>query len=115
MKSIILTKAVNTPYLVGSGDGATIYKILKRELKGNENIYVSLKGVKSLASAFLNPSIGRLLKSYEKELLEKRIIFQDASETHRILISRVLKTASEFYNNRNEYEDRMKAYYGNNS
>jgi hypothetical protein len=115
MTEIILSQKVNTPYLVAVDDGLKVFKEIKNELNRGNTLNLSFKGVRSLTSAFLNASIGKLLEEYKRQDIENNINFEDLTPTYEVLIKRVIDTAEEFYTDSGSYGEKLKTYYGNNS
>ena len=60
---------------VSSEDGAKLCALIQESLDRSETVTLDFAGVTTLASLFLNNAIGCLYGSYNKNLLEEKILW----------------------------------------
>lgn len=80
-------------------DGQKIYSIILPELKLGNVIDLDFSGVNIFASPFFNAAIGRLLKDFSKEVLEKLIKYQHLNQIGTDILKLVIDNSVQYYSN----------------
>jgi hypothetical protein len=78
-------------------DGDKIYKIIFTALKSEEMIGIDFLGVKVFASPFFNSAIGRLLKDFSKDTLNRLLSFDNLNPVGTDVVKRVIENSKQFY------------------
>ncbi len=96
-------KRVNIGKLVGSNaisiqSGKKLYTEIHKEILQGGRVELDFSGV-TVASPFLNVSIGLLLKDISVTQLQDRLVVENISDVGRGLLNHVIANALEFYKN----------------
>jgi hypothetical protein len=78
-------------------DGQIIYDLIHPILKAGESVELDFENVETLASPFLNASIGQLLKDMEGEHLNKYLNITHLSSERKQIVRLVIENAKEYY------------------
>ncbi len=80
-------------------DGAKIYENIFPALKSEEKVIIDFIGVKVFASPFFNAAIGKLLKDFTPDALNRLISFLNLNSVGSDIIKRVIDNSKQFYSN----------------
>lgn len=78
-------------------DGNKIYGNIFPALKSEEKINIDFTGVKVFASPFFNAAIGRLLKDFSSDLLNRLVSFSNLNAVGAEVLKRVIENSKQFY------------------
>ena len=93
MKDINIVKIINSEFAVSPEDGDTIYELIVESINLNEKVYLNFSGIDIMTTAFLNNAIGKLYKTFNKEVLNKFITMQNISDSDLALVKKVIERA----------------------
>ena len=80
-------------------DGDKIYRNIFPALKSEEKTSIDFTGVKVFASPFFNAAIGKLLKDFTAETLNRLISFLSLNAVGSDVLKRVIQNSKQFYSN----------------
>jgi hypothetical protein len=80
-------------------DGDKIYQTIFPALKSEEKISIDFTGVKVFASPFFNAAIGKLLKDFIPDALNRLISFLNLNPVGSDVLKRVIENSKQFYGN----------------
>ncbi len=80
-------------------DGHKIYDMIHSELSSGNNVELDFENVKIFASPFFNSAIGRLLKDFKPEDLNRLLKITNITSTGMSVLRRVIENAKEYYSN----------------
>lgn len=80
-------------------DGQKIYDMIHSELSAGNNVELDFENVKIFASPFFNSAIGRLLKDFKSEDLNRLLKITNLNPTGMSVLKRVIENAKEYYSN----------------
>lgn len=82
-------------------DGERIYELVFHELTANQHVVLDFQGVNVFASPFFNVAIGRLLKDFRREDLNRLLVVSNMSSEGMTVLKLVIKNSVEYYSNAN--------------
>jgi hypothetical protein len=85
------------PICVASDDGARLCDMLRGPLDRGETVCLDFTGVTTLASSFLNPAVGCLYAFFDKEDLDRRLVWKGLDATDEAVLRLVQRNAVRFY------------------
>jgi len=80
-------------------DGDKIYKNIFPALKSEEKISIDFVGVKVFASPFFNAAIGKLLRDFTTDTLNRLLSFLNLNSVGSDVLKRVIENSKQFYSN----------------
>jgi len=78
-------------------DGEKIYQKIIPALNAEEKVDIDFTGVKVFASPFFNSAIGRLLKDFSGEILNRYLSFNNLNPIGTEVLKRVIENSKQFY------------------
>lgn len=87
--------AGNTCITVDQGE--PIFVAVHKLLTGGESVVLDFSGVSVCASPFLNSAVGRLLKDFSPEDLERKLTVQELTPVSMALLRRVIENSRRYY------------------
>lgn len=84
-------------FCVAASDGEKLRRAITRALKDERSVAVSFEGVESLASAFLNASVGQLVGQFDAQILRDQLQIEDLSDSDHALVRRVVQNAKRYF------------------
>lgn len=82
---------------VTPGDGITIYSLVYEALTKGDVVELDFLGISVYASPFFNMAIGKLLKDFSSEQLNKRLHLTHLSDDGLAILQKVIQNANRFY------------------
>lgn len=104
-----MTTTININELLNSDSALTpkvgdlVFDRIAESIKNNNTTVVNFKGIKYMTTAFLNAAIGQLYSRFDSEVLNKFLKI-NISESDLPLLSRVLKNAKMYFEDKNTIE-----------
>ncbi|MBI4653582.1 MAG: STAS-like domain-containing protein [Nitrospirae bacterium] len=80
-------------------DGHKIFDMIHPELSAGRVVELDFENVKIFASPFFNSAIGRLLKDFKSEDLNRLLKITNLTPTGMSVLKRVIENAKEYYSN----------------
>jgi hypothetical protein len=78
-------------------DGEKTYQKIVPALRSEEKISLDFAGVKVFASPFFNSAIGRLLKDFSTEILNRFLSFDNLNPIGAEVLKKVIENSKQFY------------------
>ncbi|WP_242317085.1 STAS-like domain-containing protein [Bacillus cereus group sp. BfR-BA-01489] len=77
--------------------GEKLYEMMIENLKSGKEVELDFNGVQKFASPFFNASIGRLLKDFTPEDLNRRMKFTNLNAVGGSLLRKSIKNSAEYF------------------
>ncbi|PJF36065.1 MAG: hypothetical protein CUN49_07395 [Candidatus Thermofonsia Clade 1 bacterium] len=84
-------------YCVTVQDGQRVYAQIYPLLKAAQPVQLDFAGVQVVASPFLNVAVGRLLRDFDSETLNKLLKFENLAVGFKPILRRVIENAKRYY------------------
>lgn len=97
------------PVCVDPEDGALLCDRAREVLAGGDTLCLDFTGVTTLASAFLNASVGCLYATFGEEDLARRLSWKGLDATDESVMRFVQKNAIRFYSANSEKKEMLAA------
>jgi len=110
--TISLFEAVGSPLCVASDDGQKVYDRLSEAIKNGGRVTLSFQNISALTSAFLNAAIGQLYGNFSEEEVRASLKVEDIAQDDLALLSRVIKTAKEYFKNPQRFDQAYREELG---
>lgn len=96
---MILVKEFIGANCITMEQGEIIYQLIYASLKDNKSIELDFSGIGVFASPFFNVAIGRLLKDFSREQLNRLLIIKNLSSTGRDVLKVVIENSEQYFKN----------------
>lgn len=93
MFQLNIVNIIGSEFAVSPEDGNSIFDIVKEKLENKEKISIDFSNVDIMTTAFLNNAIGKLYKTFEKDVLNSYITMINISESDLKLVKKVIERA----------------------
>jgi len=98
IRSIVLAKAVGSPFCVSIEDGAAVHEAIITAVERGEKVVLSFAGVSRLTTAFLNAAVGQLYDDFDEARVREFLLPpQDATQEQLRLLVKVVENAKRFF------------------
>jgi uncharacterized protein DUF4325 len=85
------------PHAVAGEDGDRVYALLQAAIARGERVQLDFSGVNVVASPFLNPAVGQLMKDHELAEVANMLEIVGLVEHGQRALERVLENSRRFY------------------
>jgi len=79
-------------------DGEKVYALIHTELSAGRAVELDFSGVRVFASPFFNAGIGRLLKDFTSDELNRLVKVSHLNDVGLMVLKRVIENSSRYYN-----------------
>lgn|GEM_PF-1145164 len=108
MKKVInLVQFIGDTEASSAEDGIRLFEAIKELVQKDVTVCLDFDGLDHCVTRFLNPAIGQLYGVFDRNILNKFVMFKNVRASHVDKIKAVTSNAQNYYNDPNEYEKTM--------